>query len=162
MTVVALLRAPRASTNKGRDPLSRWYIRGVLHSHPFSTYAGALVTLLLLIMTPVAVISALLLLLSGETPEQFAWVPAWLLAFPHRPAGLWHHLSHLGHGRQLPDLRPKTLRAPRPFEKLAFALYPRPRSHPAAVHSHPAFPLVPLHPLRHSGPLEKVVAAFSQ
>lgn len=79
---LTLLRAPRASTNKGRDPLSRWYIRGVLHTHPFSTYAGALVTLLLLIMTPVAVISALLLLLSGERPEQFAWVPAWLLAFP--------------------------------------------------------------------------------
>jgi hypothetical protein len=79
---VALLRAPRSSTNKGRDPQSKWYIRGVLHAHPVSIYMGALVTLLLMIITPLAVISAALLLLSGEMPVQFSWVPAWLLAFP--------------------------------------------------------------------------------
>ena len=79
---VALLRAPRTSTNKGRNPNSRWYIRGVLHSHPVSVYLGAAVTLLLMVMVPAAVVSAALLLLSAEQPEKFAWVPSWLLVFP--------------------------------------------------------------------------------
>lgn len=79
---VALIRAPRSETNKGRNPNSRWYIRGVLHSHPVSIYIGALVTLLLMVMVPVAVVSALLLLGSGEMPDRFSWVPAWLLWFP--------------------------------------------------------------------------------
>ncbi len=79
---VALLRAPRSGTNEGRDPKSRFYIRGVLHSHPHAITAGALVTLLVLIITPIAVISALLLLLSGEMPRFFAWVPGWLIVFP--------------------------------------------------------------------------------
>lgn len=79
---VALLRAPRATTNTGRDPRSRWYIRGVLHSHPVSIYIGALVTVLLMMMVPVSVSSAVLLLLSSEIPEKFSWVPKWLIVFP--------------------------------------------------------------------------------
>ena len=79
---VALLRAPRATTNAGRDPRSRWYIRGVLHSHPVSIYIGALVTVLLMMMMPIAISSAVLLLLSSEVPEKFAWVPKWLIVFP--------------------------------------------------------------------------------
>ena len=79
---VALIRAPLETTNKGRSPQSRWYIRGVLHAHPVSIYLGALVTLVIMIMTPVAIVSAGLLLLSGEIPEKFSWVPAWFLVFP--------------------------------------------------------------------------------
>lgn len=79
---VALIRAPRSSTNQGRDPHSRWYIRGVLHSHPFSIFMGAAVTLLLMIMIPVSLISAGLLLASVEMPQFFGWVPGWLLVFP--------------------------------------------------------------------------------
>lgn len=79
---VALLRAPRDGTNKGRDPKSRRYIRGVLHSHPLSIMVGAVVTLMLMVMVPVSVVSALLLLLSEEVPARFDWVPAWLLVFP--------------------------------------------------------------------------------
>ena len=79
---VALIRAPRTETNRGRNPNSRWYIRGVLHSHPVSIYCGALVTLLLMVMVPVSVVSALLLLASAEMPGPFAWVPPWLLWFP--------------------------------------------------------------------------------
>jgi hypothetical protein len=79
---IALLRAPRTETNKGRDPQSRWYIRGVLHSHPLSIMMGALVTLLLIIFVPVGILSALLLLLSGEMPARFSWVPGWLIVFP--------------------------------------------------------------------------------
>lgn len=79
---VALIRTPRVETNKGRDPKSRRYIRGVLHSHPFSLSAGAVFTLLLMVFLPVGIVSAGLLLLSREVPANFGWVPEWLLAFP--------------------------------------------------------------------------------
>ena len=79
---IALIRGPRLETNKGRNPESRRYIRGVLHSHPVSLSIGALLTLVLGIMLPVGIISAGLLLLSGEVPAHFGWVPKWLLAFP--------------------------------------------------------------------------------
>ena len=79
---VALIRAPRVETNRGRDPQSRWYIRGVLHSHPISIGVGALVSLMMSVMLPLGIISALLLLLSVEMPERFTWVPKWILALP--------------------------------------------------------------------------------
>ncbi|MFZ9936792.1 MAG: DUF4332 domain-containing protein [Luteolibacter sp.] len=79
---LALIRSPRSETNKGRSPDSRRYIRGVLHSHPASIYTGAFVTLLVMLLTPLAVMSALLLLLSGEMPDRFGWVPGWLIVFP--------------------------------------------------------------------------------
>ncbi|RYD18121.1 MAG: DUF4332 domain-containing protein, partial [Verrucomicrobiaceae bacterium] len=79
---VALIRAPRVETNKGRNPNSRLYIRGVLHSHPFSIAIGALITLVIMVMLPTGIISAALLLLSSEMPEKFEWVPKWLLVFP--------------------------------------------------------------------------------
>jgi Domain of unknown function (DUF4332) len=79
---VALIRAPRSDTNRGRSPESRWYIRGVLHSHPVSIYVGAFFTLLLMVLLPVAILSGLLLLASAELPGPFAWVPPWLLWFP--------------------------------------------------------------------------------
>jgi Domain of unknown function (DUF4332) len=79
---VALLRAPREETNKGRNPESRRYIRGVLHSHPFGLSVGAFVTLLLAVFLPLGVIAAVLLLLSQEAPKYFNWVPPWVLVFP--------------------------------------------------------------------------------
>jgi len=79
---VALIRGPRVETNKGRDPQSRRYVRGVLHSHPASLSMAALLTLILGTMLPVGIISAGLLLLSGEVPQHFGWVPKWWLAFP--------------------------------------------------------------------------------
>jgi Domain of unknown function (DUF4332) len=79
---VALIRGPRMETNKGRNPQSRLYIRGVLHSHPLSIAAGAGITLILGVMLPAGIISAALLLLSSEMPGRFGWVPKWLLAFP--------------------------------------------------------------------------------
>lgn len=77
-----LMRAPLASTNKGRNPESRWFIRGVLHSSPVAMYFGALITLCLSFVLPASVLSALLLILSSEVPKTFSWVPTWLLAFP--------------------------------------------------------------------------------
>lgn len=79
---VALIRGPRVETNAGRDPESRWFIRGVLHSNPFSLATGAIASILLAIILPLAVISAGLLLLTDLKPTHFEWVPRWLLAFP--------------------------------------------------------------------------------
>jgi Domain of unknown function (DUF4332) len=79
---VALIRGPRVETNAGRDPESRFFIRGVMHSHPISLAVGALITLLLIVLLPIGIISSALLLLSSELPEKFAWVPSWLLVFP--------------------------------------------------------------------------------
>ncbi len=79
---IALIRAARVETNRSRDPQSRRYIRGVLHSHPISIGFGALVTLVISMMLPLGIVSALLLLLSVEIPARFDWVPKWILAFP--------------------------------------------------------------------------------
>lgn len=79
---VALIRGPRLETNLGRDPSSRAYIRGVLHSHPISISIGAVITLIIIGMLPLGIISAALLLLSEELPAHFSWVPKWLLVFP--------------------------------------------------------------------------------
>jgi Domain of unknown function (DUF4332) len=79
---VALIRGPRVETNKGRDPQSRRFIRGVLHSHPVSLGFGAVVTLFLAFLLPTAIISAGLLLLSDLLPLSFGWVSKWLIVFP--------------------------------------------------------------------------------
>jgi hypothetical protein len=79
---IALIRAPRAETNLGKDPESRQYIRGVLHTHPWHLRFGAVFSLLLLANLPLAVASAFLLLASEEKSKIFAWVPQWWLAFP--------------------------------------------------------------------------------
>jgi hypothetical protein len=79
---VALIRGPKEETNRGRNPQSRRYIRGVLHSHPLGLRIGAIVTLVMMILLPLGVVSAALLLLSREVPQRFGWVPEWLLLFP--------------------------------------------------------------------------------
>jgi hypothetical protein len=79
---VALIRGPRLETNQGRDPNSRAYIRGVLHSHPISLSFGAAITLIITTLLPLGIVSAALLLLSREMPTHFSWVPKWILAFP--------------------------------------------------------------------------------
>ena len=77
-----LLRAPRPETNRGRNPESRFYIRGVLHTHPVSIWFGALIALVTGFWLPAAIIGGLLLLLSDQSPANFGWVPMWVLAFP--------------------------------------------------------------------------------
>ncbi len=79
---VALIRAPLEKTNRGKNPESRRYVRGVLHTHPWSLRVGAVFTLLLAVNLPLAIISAFLLLISREKPELLPWVPEWILAFP--------------------------------------------------------------------------------
>lgn len=79
---IALIRAPRKESNAGRDPSSRWYLRGILHKSPVLIYSGALATLLMMLIIPLAAISAFLLLSSTYMPKSFSWVPSWLIAFP--------------------------------------------------------------------------------
>ncbi len=79
---VALLRAPREETNRGRDPKSRWYIRGVLYTHPVSLAFGAFITLLMMLVMPAAIISVCLLFISDQFPASLPWVPKWILVFP--------------------------------------------------------------------------------
>lgn len=79
---VALIRGPREETNKGRSPESRFFVRGVMHSHPVSMAVGAVTTLLLGVMLPVGILASLLLLLSREMSDSFGWVPEWLLFLP--------------------------------------------------------------------------------
>ncbi len=79
---VALLRAPREETNRGKDPNSRFYVKGVLHTHPMGLAFGACVTLLLLLLLPAAIVSAGLLFVSDQFPGTLPWVPKWLLVFP--------------------------------------------------------------------------------
>jgi hypothetical protein len=79
---IALLRAPRPETNKGRKPGSKFYIRGVLHDQPLKVWFGGLIAVLLQLAVPLAVVAAPLLILSGEQPDKFKWVPKWIIAFP--------------------------------------------------------------------------------
>ena len=79
---VALIRAPLEKTNRGKNPNSRRYIRGVLHTHPWTLRIGAVFSLLLLFDLPLAIISAFLLLISRQNEEALAWLPKWIIAFP--------------------------------------------------------------------------------
>ncbi|MCW1922961.1 DUF4332 domain-containing protein [Luteolibacter arcticus] len=79
---INLLRSPLEKTNRGRKPSSRFYIRGVLHDRPLKVWFGGLFLVLLQLVIPLAIIAAPLLILSDQQPEEFAWVPAWIIAFP--------------------------------------------------------------------------------
>jgi hypothetical protein len=79
---IALLRAPRPETNKGRKPGSPFFIRGVLHDQPLKVWFGGFFLVLLQICIPLAVIAAPLLILLDQKPETFSWVPKWIIAFP--------------------------------------------------------------------------------
>jgi len=79
---VALIRAPLETTNRGRDPRSRSYVRGVLHTHPLGMTAGAIVTLLLAVMLPLAMVDCVLLLLAVLFPDNFSWISLWFLVVP--------------------------------------------------------------------------------
>ncbi|PAW68503.1 MAG: hypothetical protein B9S38_11190 [Verrucomicrobiia bacterium Tous-C4TDCM] len=79
---IALLRAPLPETNAGRKPGSPFYIRGVLHDRPYMAWFGGVFLVLLQLCLPLSVIAAPLLILSDQMPEDFAWVPHWIIVFP--------------------------------------------------------------------------------
>lgn len=76
-----LLRTARPETNRGRDPKSRRFIRGVLHDRPAFVWFGCLVVVLLQILVPVSLVTTPLLLMADHIAA-LSWVPKWFLAFP--------------------------------------------------------------------------------
>lgn len=77
-----ILRAALPETNRGVNPSSRRYIRGVLHSHPNQVWWGALFTLACHFFIPIGIFAAFALLLKDNGSTTFQWVPSWFLAFP--------------------------------------------------------------------------------
>lgn len=79
---IALIRAPLEATNRGRDPRSRSYVRGVLHTHPLGMTFAAIVTLVLAALLPLAVAVSALLLAAVLDPARFGRTSGWLLVIP--------------------------------------------------------------------------------
>ncbi|BCX50150.1 ferredoxin [Haloferula helveola] len=79
---VRLIRTARESTNRGKDPNSRWFIRGVLHDRPFLVWFGCVIFILFQLAVPLGLVAAPLLMLSDHPSNSFAWVPSWVIAFP--------------------------------------------------------------------------------
>jgi hypothetical protein len=77
-----LIRTAKETTNRGRDPKSKRYVRGVLHDRGLKVLIGCITVLLLQVSIPLAVVAAPLLILSDVSKEGFEWVPQWLIAFP--------------------------------------------------------------------------------
>ena len=78
----SLVSTPLPSTNKNRNPNSRWFIRGVLHNRSLHVRLGALASMLILWLVPAALISVVLLILSSELPDSFGWVSPPLIWLP--------------------------------------------------------------------------------
>lgn len=78
----SLVSTPLPATNKGRNPNSRRFIRGVLHDRPLHVSLGALATFLIVWLVPAGVVSAVLLILSSEMPKSFEWVSPHLVWVP--------------------------------------------------------------------------------
>ncbi|MGB1130416.1 MAG: DUF4332 domain-containing protein [Haloferula sp.] len=79
---IRLLRTARESTNRGKNPESRQFVRGVLHDRGIMVWFGCVFMILFQCLVPLALIAAPLLILSDQKPESFEWVPGWIIAFP--------------------------------------------------------------------------------
>jgi len=78
----SLLTTPLEKTNAGKCPQSRFYIRGVLHTHPWSLRLGAFFTLLFFLLTPLTIVVSILVVLSGFISGLPQWVSNGLLFLP--------------------------------------------------------------------------------
>lgn len=79
---LTLLRTTRESTNRGKMPGTRRYIRGVLHDRPYLVWFGSLIVILFQFTVPLSIISAVLLMITEHSPTKLSWVPPWIIAFP--------------------------------------------------------------------------------
>lgn len=77
-----LIRTAREKTNRGREPGTRRFVRGVLHDRPVQVVLGCLVALLFQLSIPLAIIASPLLIISDVAESGFDWVPGWFIAFP--------------------------------------------------------------------------------
>jgi hypothetical protein len=77
-----LIRTAREKTNRGKDPNSRRFVRGVLHDRGFLVFFGCVIVILFQISIPLAVVTSPLLILSQDPDGSFGWVPVWFIVFP--------------------------------------------------------------------------------
>lgn len=77
-----LIRTAREKTNRGKDPNSRRFVRGVLHDRRALVFFGCVIVILFQLSIPLAVIASPLLILSQDPGGSFTWVPVWMIAFP--------------------------------------------------------------------------------
>jgi hypothetical protein len=78
----SLITTPLEKTNAGINPQSRYYIRGVLHTHPWSLRVGAFFTLLFFLLTPLTIVVSILVVLSGFISGLPEWISNRLLFLP--------------------------------------------------------------------------------
>lgn len=76
------LRSASEEVNRGKDPDTRWFVRGLLHPQPWRMRAAAVSTLLCQLLVLPALAASVLLLLAVIDPVGFAWVSPWWLALP--------------------------------------------------------------------------------
>jgi hypothetical protein len=77
-----VLRAALPETNRGVNPESRRYVRGVLHTHPITLWWGAVFTLMCHFLIPSGIFAAIALLAKDQGSSLFLWVPNWFLFIP--------------------------------------------------------------------------------
>jgi len=77
-----LIHTPLPHTNRGRNPNSRWYIRGILHPHPVRLFLGAFATCIIVWLIPASLAAVALLVMSLEMPDTYDWVSPQLLWVP--------------------------------------------------------------------------------
>lgn len=77
-----LLRATLPETNRGVNPESRRYIRGVLHTHPRTLWWGAVITILCHLLIPSGIFAGIALLAKDQGSSLFRWVPNWFVFVP--------------------------------------------------------------------------------
>jgi hypothetical protein len=81
-TVIDELRTPSEKVNRGVDPNSRRFVRGLLHPHRIRLRFAALITLACQVLVILAILASILMLFSTLDPTIFPWVGPWLLVFP--------------------------------------------------------------------------------
>jgi hypothetical protein len=77
-----LIRTAREETNRGKDPKSRRFVRGVLHDRPFFVRLGCWIVLAFQLSIPLAILAAPLVMLADGQGPGYEWIPSWVVAFP--------------------------------------------------------------------------------
>lgn len=74
-----LISTPLEKTNAGKNPQSRYFIRGVLHAQPRKLRLGAYFTLLFFLSIPLMILASILVVLSGFIKGLPEWIATGLL-----------------------------------------------------------------------------------
>lgn len=80
---VKLMTQTRPETNKGVNPKSRRFIKGVLHPLPGRMYFGAFISILAIVLIPLAIFAGFGLFINDILEKPLMpWLPSWVIAFP--------------------------------------------------------------------------------